>query len=160
MTNDTIPTSPEVAEAIEDLKIKSEISDNDQITTPLPNLQQLLKSSNANENSTPSKNLSPSRGLKSENDVDPKIESASQEETMGGDIMIKSDPGKPVKLSRSASHKIPKRNLPLFTDLPDKTVEATSIFSVIDDCTYQNKNIGLTDDDSFECECSPEWGKS
>lgn len=92
-------------------------------------------------------------GLKEDPDV--------KEETVGGEIVVKNEPGKPPKLARSSSQKIlvPKKAANLFGDLPDKTTEATGIFQVIRDCIYQNKNIGHSEDDAFECECDEDWGK-
>ena len=84
-----------------------------------------------------------------------------KEETVGGDIVVKNEPGRPPKLARSSSQKVlVNKSATLFDHLPDKTTEATKIFQVIRDCTYQNKNLGLSDDDAFECECLEELGKS
>lgn len=161
MATDIQPTSPDVEESIEDLKIKSEVSDNDLNITPSPNFHHSPTDLNSDKDRPCKISVSsePSPKRDTSNAIMTKSESPTKEETLAGDITVKSEPGKPLKLSRSASHKVLKRNLPLFNDLPSKTAEATSIFQVIQDCTYQNKNLGLTDDDSFECECSPEWGK-
>lgn len=160
MATDSPPISPDMDESIQDLTIKSEESDNDLNTTPSPNFHHSPTDHNSDEDMPSSKSMSKrNSGRRSSTYNMPKRESPVKEETLGGDITVKNEPGKPVKLSRSASHKVLKRNLPLFNDLPSKTAEATSIFQVIQDCTYQNKNLGLTDDDSFECECSQEWGK-
>jgi histone-lysine N-methyltransferase SETD2 len=67
-------------------------------------------------------------------------------------------PAKPAKSSRSAAGKLPPRIAPLFDDLPDATKEATSTFTVIDACTYQNKYLGFSDH-ALDCDCSEEWGK-
>jgi [histone H3]-lysine36 N-trimethyltransferase len=66
-------------------------------------------------------------------------------------------PSKPAKLSRAAS-KLPPRVAPLFHHLPDATEEATSTFTVIDACTYQNKYLGYSEH-ALDCECSEEWGE-
>lgn len=67
-------------------------------------------------------------------------------------------PTKPTKASRSASSKLPPRIAPLLDHLPDVYTEATSTFTVIDACTYQNKYLGFSDH-ALDCDCSEEWGK-
>lgn len=84
---------------------------------------------------------------------------AEQEETIGGDITLKLEPGKAPKLSRSVSQKVVARPPPLFTDREDKTGEATRTFDVLPACTYANKYMGTTDH-ALECDCREEWGKS
>ncbi|TPX23641.1 histone methyltransferase set2 [Coccidioides immitis] len=78
------------------------------------------------------------------------------EEKVGGDITIKQEPGQPPKLARSASQKLPPRAAPLFTDLPDKTTEATSTFQLMEVCTYANKYLGYTEH-AMDCDCAEEW---
>lgn len=68
-------------------------------------------------------------------------------------------PGKPSKLSRSSSHKTPTRSAPLYDNLPNVTTKACAAFQVIPDCLYGSKNLGSTDNDSFDCECREEWRK-
>ncbi|KIV90513.1 hypothetical protein PV10_07810 [Exophiala mesophila] len=65
------------------------------------------------------------------------------------------EPVKPTKSSRTAS-KLPPRIAPLFDHVPDATAEATSTFTVIDACTYQNKYLGFSDH-ALDCDCSEEW---
>jgi len=67
-------------------------------------------------------------------------------------------PTKPTKASRSASSKLPPRIAPLLDHLPDVYAEATSTFTIIDACTYQNKYLGFSDH-ALDCDCSEEWGK-
>ncbi|ETI26330.1 hypothetical protein G647_03107 [Cladophialophora carrionii CBS 160.54] len=64
-------------------------------------------------------------------------------------------PSKPTKGSRAAS-KLPPRVAPLFDHLPDATSEATSTFTVLDACTYQNKYLGFSEH-ALDCDCSEEW---
>lgn len=66
-------------------------------------------------------------------------------------------PSKPAKVSRAAS-KLPPRVAPLFDHLPDATQEATSAFTVLDACTYQNKYLGFSEH-ALDCDCNEEWGK-
>ncbi|KAF1990591.1 hypothetical protein K402DRAFT_410101 [Aulographum hederae CBS 113979] len=81
---------------------------------------------------------------------------AEQEETIGGDITVKMEPGKTPKLTRTTSQKVIARPPPLFSEWPNKTEEATSTFEVIRDCTYGNKYMGSTDH-ALECDCAEEW---
>jgi histone-lysine N-methyltransferase SETD2 len=67
-------------------------------------------------------------------------------------------PSKPAKGSRAAS-KLPPRVAPIFDHLPDATSEATSTFTVLDACTYQNKYLGFSEH-ALDCDCSEEWGES
>ena len=82
-----------------------------------------------------------------------------EQETVGGDVTLKLEPGKPGKLLRTTSHKVEKRPPQLFFDYPDKTGEATSTFTVLPECTYANKYLGTTES-ALECDCSEEWGKT
>lgn len=60
-------------------------------------------------------------------------------------------------LSRKASRKPVARDAPLYADLPNMTSESCESFQVIPDCLYGSKHMGSTDNDSFDCDCSPEW---
>lgn len=80
------------------------------------------------------------------------------EEVIGGDITLKLEPGKPPKLARSSSKKIPTRPPPLFLDHEDVTSEARRTFEVLPDCNYANKYLGTTDA-AYECDCNEVWGK-
>ncbi|KAF2754475.1 hypothetical protein EJ05DRAFT_142624 [Pseudovirgaria hyperparasitica] len=81
---------------------------------------------------------------------------AEQEETIGGEITLKLEPGKIPRLARTASQKIVPRPPPLYNDLPDKTQEAVSKFLVLSDCTYTPKYLGETEH-ALECDCPEEW---
>ncbi|KIX02748.1 uncharacterized protein Z518_08690 [Rhinocladiella mackenziei CBS 650.93] len=64
---------------------------------------------------------------------------------------------KPAKAPpRTAASKLPPRVAPLFDHLPDATAEATSTFTLIDACTYQNKYLGFSEH-ALDCDCSEEW---
>ena len=84
---------------------------------------------------------------------------AGAHEVLGGEIMLKMEPGKAPKLARSASQKIACRPLTLYLDAPDATDEAKGTFDVLPECTYANKHLGTTDP-ALECDCTEEWGKS
>ncbi|KAH0363646.1 hypothetical protein KCU65_g7234, partial [Aureobasidium melanogenum] len=79
-----------------------------------------------------------------------------REETIGGDLSIKLEPGKAPKLSRTMSQKIITGPRQLFNDLPDATDEATSTFDVLLDCTYGARHLGTTEQ-ALECDCVEEW---
>ncbi|KAK0385844.1 hypothetical protein NLU13_7021 [Sarocladium strictum] len=64
---------------------------------------------------------------------------------------------KAPKLTRKSSNKVPVRAAPLFDHLPNVTSKACSAFQVISDCLYGSKNLGSTDNDSFDCDCREEW---
>ena len=84
------------------------------------------------------------------------------EETIGGEVTLKMEPGKLPKLSRTSSQKVTARPPPLFTDEPDMYDKATRLFQVITHCEYANKSLGLTEDeglDEVQCECDDEWGE-
>ncbi|KAI8943619.1 hypothetical protein NX059_012515 [Plenodomus lindquistii] len=86
----------------------------------------------------------------------PPSPSSAHEETVGGDIVLKMEPGKAPKLSRAASQKVVARPPPLYLDLPDSTDAAKETFTVLPECTYANKSIGTTDP-ALECDCQSEW---
>lgn len=83
---------------------------------------------------------------------------AEKQETVGGDITLKMEPGEPPKLSRRTSQKVPARPPPDFSHLPDATAEATSTFQLLQGCSYAAKYLGSTEA-PLECDCSEEWGK-
>lgn len=82
-----------------------------------------------------------------------------REDTVGGDITVKIEPGQAPKLSRTSSKKIMSKPPQLFLDLPDATSDASNTFEPIADCHYANKYLGTTDH-ALECDCSEEWGTS
>ncbi|PQE10351.1 Histone-lysine N- H3 lysine-36 specific protein [Rutstroemia sp. NJR-2017a WRK4] len=87
----------------------------------------------------------------------PKSEEDEDEELIGGDITVTAEPGKAPKLTRKSSQKVISRPPPLFSDLPDATEEASSVFQVIKDCIYGAKHMGASEHDALDCDCSEEW---
>ena len=79
------------------------------------------------------------------------------EATAASDIMVKLEPGKPPKLSKS-SKKISSRPPQLVSHLADATSEAQKSFIVLSECNYANKTLGTTDA-AYECDCTEAWGK-
>jgi len=84
---------------------------------------------------------------------------AQKEEMVGGDILVKMEPGDAPKLTRKQSQKVPARPKQLLTYLEDATPEATKSFEILHDCHYAAKYMGYTEP-PLECDCSEEWGKS
>lgn len=82
-----------------------------------------------------------------------------EKETVGGDIVLKQEPGQPPKLSRSSSQKVVPRPPQLWAHLPDRTDDALATFEQIESCWYANKYMGYTEH-AMECDCAEEWGKS
>lgn len=78
-------------------------------------------------------------------------------ETVGGEILVKQEPGQPPKLSRSSSQKIVARPPQLFSHFPDSTADALATFEQIEGCEYANKYMGYTEH-AMECDCAEEWG--
>lgn len=89
----------------------------------------------------------------------PAIGKVEQEETVGGDITLKIEPGKAPKLARTTSQKVIPRQPQLFSHLPDATADATRSFDILTDCSYAAKYLGYSEP-ALECDCSEEWGMS
>ena len=104
-----------------------------------------------------SADASPARRKSSTNGLDDPL--AKHEEVVGGEVMLKVEPGQPPKLSRSTSRKMLAGPVQLFGDEPDRTDEARSTFQVISACSYSSKYIGGSKvEEDLECDCSEEWG--
>ena len=177
MSSQTSSHSPDqVEEAIEELKIKSESSDDEQDTIKLSDprhpIASPLPDSSTSDDEMPARRIAQKKASRlhtpklpqtpqaSRTPRTPKVEADGvHEEIVGGEITVKLEDGKPPKLTRNSSKKVIAAPAPLFDYLPDKTTEATSVFEVIYDNIYANKSIGRTDEDIFECECDEEWGK-
>ena len=82
-----------------------------------------------------------------------------EETTIGGDVTLKLEDGRPPTLARTKSQKFERRPPALFLDYEDSTMEATSGFIVMTESTYANKNLGTTEH-AMECECAEEYGES
>ena len=120
----------------------------------------LEKTSDPNSPKSPQiKSPSPSP-VKSEKISQPTthMRSGDQEKLVGGEVVLKLEPGQPLKLARTSSQKIVARPAPLFTSYADKTEESKSTFQVVPACIYLNKYIGSTEQ-AMECDCVEEWGK-
>ena len=84
---------------------------------------------------------------------------SQHEAIVGGEILLKMEPGQPPKLARSSSQKIPARPTQLFSDYANKTEEAKGVFEVIQTCSYSSKYMGATEH-GMDCDCPEEWGKA
>lgn len=82
-----------------------------------------------------------------------------EEETVGGEVTLKLEPGKPPKLARTTSHRVEKRAPQLFTEHEDALPEALNFFERLPECSYANRYLGGTEP-ALECDCAEEWGKS
>ncbi|KAK8169578.1 hypothetical protein IWX90DRAFT_182302 [Phyllosticta citrichinensis] len=113
----------------------------------------------ANGSASPPKSAvksSPHTPAKMESGGQTPAESLEGEEVVGGDITVKVEPGKAPKLARSSSQRIEKKPPPLFLDYEDKTLESTTTFTLLEECTYGNKYMGSTEH-ALECDCAEEW---
>ncbi|KAK3081527.1 hypothetical protein LTS18_005756 [Coniosporium uncinatum] len=146
---------PRLESEVRDMKIEGGHSEEEDDNTTV---KQEGQERSAPENGIASPHITISR---SDTGSPAKMQSATQsppakEETVGGDITLKLEPGKAPKLSRSTSQKVIPRPPPLFLDEPDATDDATSTFQVITNCLYDNKSMGLTEH-ALECDCAEEW---
>lgn len=82
-----------------------------------------------------------------------------REDATAGDVVLKTEPGHPPKLTRTPSQKVPARAAAIFSTYPDKTDECKETFQVISSCIYSSKQIGSTEQ-AMECDCAEEWGKT
>lgn len=145
---------------VRDMHLKEEERDADMDNVPEADMQKERSASTSIKEGTP---MSAKRSSRSPDELQSKVQSptprSEQEEVVGGEVILKQEPGKPPKLSRSISRKVEKRPPPMFNEYKDSTTEATSSFQVITECTYANKGLGATDP-ALECDCAEEWGKS
>ncbi|KAK4633254.1 Histone-lysine N-methyltransferase, H3 lysine-36 specific [Fulvia fulva] len=79
-----------------------------------------------------------------------------EEETVGGEVTLKLEPGKPPKLARTTSHRVEKRAPQLFTEHEDALPEALNFFERLPECSYANRYLGGTEP-ALECDCAEEW---
>lgn len=89
----------------------------------------------------------------------PKSEDDGEEETIGGGITVTVEPGKTPKLSRKSSQKVISRPPTLYSDFPDSTEEASTVFQLIKDCIYGSKHMGSSEHDALDCDCSEQWSE-
>ncbi|KAF2168053.1 hypothetical protein M409DRAFT_21499 [Zasmidium cellare ATCC 36951] len=144
---------------VRDMKLKEEDSDVD-MDTVAPADSEDEASASASGAATPSGIKRQSRSpTKRQRFMDSPATKSEEEETIGGEVTLKLEPGKPPKLARSTSHKVEKRPAPLFFDYEDKTPEARKTFDILEQCTYANKYLGTTEH-ALECDCAEEWDTS
>lgn len=119
-----------------------------------------MDSPSLNGDHTHDRSASSRSPIKEEPDTeDNTMKSDPEKETVGGDIVLKEEPGQPPKLSRSSSQKVVPRPPQLWTHLPDSTDDALATFEKMEACWYANKYMGYTEH-AMECDCAEEWGKS
>ncbi|KAK3672872.1 histone methyltransferase set2 [Recurvomyces mirabilis] len=165
MSGDSTDVKPDTVASLQEMNLKEETAEDADVdmdnipvaTVPVKPELSASGMSTPGGQSTPSKMKRQSRSpVKSEGTVPASSVKFEQEETVGGDITLKLEPGKAPKLSRSTSHKVEKRPPQLFSDYKDSVAEATSSFTVISECTYANKYLGTTET-ALECDCAEEW---
>lgn len=156
---DRDPRPTRLESEVRGLKLKEEDADMDMDSDAAPAFVKDEVSAPSSGTATPTAVKRSSRSpIKMQSAADSPAVMSDEQETIGGDVTLKLEPGKPPKLSRSVSHKIEKRPPQLFLDYEDKTAEATTTFDVLPVCTYANKYLGTTEH-ALECDCSEEWGK-
>lgn len=146
---------------VKDLKIKSETSAASEAGTPRPeDTRSPAGSHESKSHSGGSARLARRSSVQTSKDATPQSPAlkSDQEDTVGGEISVKVEPGAAPKLSRSQSKKVASRPPPLYTHEPDALPDALQSFDILTDCAYSNKYIGTTDH-ALECDCSEEWGK-
>lgn len=145
---------------MEEMQLKEEDDDSDMDTIPVLAAAAREVAGLASGSGTPASVKRQSRSpTKQKFEADSPAVKSDNEETVGGDVTLKLEPGKPPKLSRSTSHKIEKRSPRLFFDHDDSTEDSKRTFDVLPQCTYANKYLGTTEH-ALECDCAEEWGKS
>lgn len=147
-----------LASEVRDMHLKEEDGDANMDTIPAAALKSERSASGDAEGATPMGNKRSSHSPVELQDTQSPAAKGEHEDLVGGDVTLKLEPGKPPKLSRTASRKVEKRPPPLFNDYKDSTSEATSTFQVMTECSYANKNLGATDP-ALECDCAEEWGE-
>ncbi|PPJ57103.1 hypothetical protein CBER1_00612 [Cercospora berteroae] len=146
---------------VREMKLKEEEEGVDMDTIPLSTAAtKEVNSGLASGSGTPSSMKRRSKSpIKSRASADSPAIKTDDEETIGGEVTLKTEPGKPPKLSRTTSHKIEKRSARLYFDHADTTEESKSTFEVLPQCTYANKLLGTTEH-ALECDCVEEWDSS
>ena len=121
--------------------------------------EEATNSTRSSPSDTPMKSSSQSPVKTERHTQSPSTGNEKLEEIVGGEITVKLEPGHPLKLARSSSHKIVSKPPPLFHDHPSKTDESKKTFHVLEQCSYTSKYIGSTEHGSMDCDCAEEWGK-
>ncbi|KAK3110483.1 histone methyltransferase set2, partial [Teratosphaeriaceae sp. CCFEE 6253] len=152
----------DAVESLREMHLKEEAHDGDvdmdtiSATGPVKKEGSASASDGATRDATPTGMKRQSRSPIKNGSMGPSTPKGEQGDTIGGGITLKLEPGKPPKLARASTKKVERRPPPLFDDYEDKTPEATSVFTVIPECTYANKYLGATET-ALECDCAEEW---
>ncbi|KAK3615546.1 histone methyltransferase set2 [Elasticomyces elasticus] len=159
MSEDGDEVKQETVASLQDMHLKEEDGDDDvdmdTITVAQPTKNLSTSASEAGD-ATPTISKRPSRSPVKTNGMAPSPAPKMEQETVGGGVTLKLEPGKAPKLARTTSTKVERRPPALFFDYEDKTAEATSVFTVLPECTYANKHLGTTET-ALECDCAEEW---
>ena len=163
MSDEEQENKPKVVErGIREMKIKGEESSDEEVygTIRVANLGD-DESVGTESNSPVKMDTSTSQSPKETKQIDlhsPSSSKEEHEESRGGEIVVKMEPGQQPKLARVSSQKVMARSPQLFFDYEDKTQEAKGVFEVITECTYSVKYLGATEH-AMDCDCAEEWGK-
>ncbi|MCJ1433816.1 histone methyltransferase set2 [Xylographa pallens] len=150
-----------VEEGFKDMEIKSNDFDSEEEgsgTIRVREIEQL--STNTSGTSSPTKmevkTATPSPEKRHCTSNTPIKGKGEHEQTIGGDVTLKLEPGQPPKLSRTASQKVIAKAPQMFGHYEDKIQEAASEFQIITQCSYSAKYLGSTEH-AMECDCIEEW---
>ena len=156
--------SDKVEEGFKDMVIKSNDFDSEEEGSGTIRVREIEQhSTNTSGTSSPTKmevkTVTPSPAKRHSTSNTAIKGKGEHEQTLGGDITLKLEPGQPPKLSRTALHKVIAKAPQMFGHYEDKTQEATSVFQIITECSYSAKYLGSTEH-AMECDCIEEWGKN
>ncbi|KAL5326633.1 hypothetical protein ACEPPN_004320 [Leptodophora sp. 'Broadleaf-Isolate-01'] len=167
MADDTRDPKPAAVDAaLEDMKLQEGGSPDEEGDTIMVNGKHEESSTPSylkrSRSSTPAIKQSTSqspfqRGSASQTPRSQDEEEDEGEETIGGGITVTVEPGKAPKLSRKSSQKVIPRPPTLYSDMPDSTEEASTVFQLIKDCIYGSKHMGSSEHDALDCDCSEQW---
>ncbi|KAI7565843.1 hypothetical protein KC317_g6084 [Hortaea werneckii] len=149
-------------ESLRDMHLKEESQHMDVDMDNIPRAESVKEERSTSASGTPGADATPmstkrqSRSPMNKHSQTRSPSAKDDPETVGGEVTLKLEPGKPPKLARTTSQKVERRPPPLFFDHEDKTGEATSSFTVMSECTYANKYLGTTEH-ALECDCAEEW---
>ncbi len=151
------PQTPTIVEAgIKEMHIKNGVSPNK--AAARIRISELKEEEANSPRSTSTKSLTQTPISSEKSSQSPDMMKEDHEETVGGQVIIKTEPGHSPKLARTQSQKIVARPPPFFHSYEDKTEESKGHFRIIPGCLYSSKYIGSTEH-AMECDCSEEWGK-
>lgn len=162
----TSPNLEPVQEDIKDMKIKSGNSSDHDIEDTIEAGKSIKKELRASRSSSQIKGEPTSRSrspVRRSESTPPYDEAADEDgddtEVVGGNVILKDEPGQPLKVERQPTKKQDKKPPALFDHYEDATEEAKSTFELLEACTYTAKWLGASGESAMDCDCAEEWGK-